>query len=161
MAHRRLYRHRRGICSYEVMVIVIVRVRAIVIAIVIVVVLVIARHFAKAEQAAIGHASRDPTRGSGGSLSHTEHARSSQRPSHRARLLLTRMVTSKSLNVKGEFPKIRSAILGVPTVRLIVSRGLCWGSLILGNYQVLLKLTGRLLSLDACVLSSCQGTSIW
>ena len=37
---------------------------------------------------------------------------------------------------KWVFPKIRGTILGVPIIRTIVFWGLYWGSLILGNYQV-------------------------
>ena len=38
-----------------------------------------------------------------------------------------------------EFPKFGVPFLGVPFIRIIVYRGLCWGTLILGNYQI--KLT--------------------
>ena len=31
---------------------------------------------------------------------------------------------------------MRRTILGVPIIRIIVFGGLCWGSLILGDYQV-------------------------
>ena len=34
------------------------------------------------------------------------------------------------------FPKIRGTILGVPLIRIIVSWGLYWGPLILGNYHI-------------------------
>ena len=34
------------------------------------------------------------------------------------------------------FPKIRGTLLGVPITRIIVFRGLYWGSLILGNYHL-------------------------
>ena len=41
------------------------------------------------------------------------------------------------------FPKIRGTLLGVPIVRIIVFRGLYWGSLILGNYHFIAHLLFR------------------
>ena len=38
------------------------------------------------------------------------------------------------------FPKIRGTILGVPIIRTIVYWGLHWGTLILGNFHVNMKL---------------------
>ena len=35
-----------------------------------------------------------------------------------------------------EFPKIRGTLLQVPILRIIVYWGLCWATLILGNYHV-------------------------
>ena len=36
----------------------------------------------------------------------------------------------------GGFPKLGVPFFGIPIIRTIVCRGLCWGSLILGNYHV-------------------------
>ena len=43
--------------------------------------------------------------------------------------------TKHTCGLIGEFPKLRGSILGVPIKRTLVFWGLCWGSLILGNYQ--------------------------
>ena len=42
----------------------------------------------------------------------------------------------QELVIDGGFPKIRDTFLGVPIIGTIVFGGLCWGPIILGNYQI-------------------------
>ena len=49
------------------------------------------------------------------------------------------------------FPKIRVTFLGVPIIRIIVFSGLYWGSLVLGNYHIILLVQPTLICVGLTV----------